>query len=215
MTADPGEHGFGSGIFAPRSWAEVVELIQAAPLAWVVSSGGAGFAATPLPLRPRTDDEGRLVRLDGHLARANPQVAALRQDPRVLILFMGVGGYISPSWMHDRTQAPTWTYASVQVQAELELFEDPDRLRASLDDLVGANEAGRPNAWAIDEMGARYERLGRGIIGFEARVLKVAAKFKLGQDERDDTFGEILTGLGDTGQDALAHWITRFNPHRA
>jgi transcriptional regulator len=55
--------------------------------------------------------------------------------------------------MADRTQAPTWTYASLQVEVELGLYEDPARLRASLDDLVGANEAGRPNAWAIDEMG--------------------------------------------------------------
>jgi transcriptional regulator len=215
MTDQAADDNFGSGTFAPRSWTEVVELIRAAPLAWIVSNGDGGFAATPLPLRPHLDEAGRLVRLDGHFARANPQVEALRKDPRALILFMGVGGYISPSWMADRTQAPTWTYASLQVEAELELYEDPARLRASLDDLVGANEAGRPKAWAIDEMGPRYHRLELGIIGFEARVLKVAGKFKLGQDERDDTFPEILAGLHDDGRGELAGWIAKFNPHRA
>ena len=208
------DQGFGDGRFASRSWAEVVELIAAAPLAWIVSNGAMGFAATPLPLRARTDESGRLVRIDGHFARTNPQVEALRKDPQALILFMGVGGYISPSWMQDRTQAPTWTYASVQVRAEFELYEDPERLRASIEDLVTANEAGRPNAWAIDEMGPRYDRLSRGVVGFEARVLEVAAKFKLGQDEGDDTLSEILTGLAGEGEDELAQWISRFNSHR-
>jgi transcriptional regulator len=204
----------GQGRFAPRSWAEVNDLIARAPLAWIVSRGGERLAATPLPLRARLDAEGRLVRLDGHFARSNPQVNALREDPRALILFMGVGGYISPSWMDDRTQAPTWTYESLQIHAKLELFDDPSRLRASIDDLVDGNEAGRPNRWSVQEMGERYDRLAQAIVGFEARDLEINAKFKLGQDERDDVLEDILTGLAATGRDDLADAIGAANRHR-
>jgi predicted FMN-binding regulatory protein PaiB len=205
----------GEGRFAPPSWTEVADLIARAPLAWVVSGSNGAMAATPLPLRARVDKAGRLVRLDGHLARSNPQVESLRRDPNALILFMGLNGYISPSWMNDRTQAPTWTYESLQVQAELELFDDPARLRASLEDLVGAQEAGRPGRWALDEMGGRFDRLSRSIIGFEARVAGVDAKFKLGQDERPDVLNDILVGLAATGLGDLADAVSAANRDRA
>jgi transcriptional regulator len=76
--------------------------------------------------------------------------------------------------------------------------------------MVGTMEAGRPQAWQVDEMGPRLERLARGIIAFEAEVLAVEARFKLGQDERDDVFAEILSGLERSGDDALATWMRRF-----
>ncbi len=206
--------GLGQGRFAPSSWAQVTDLIARAPLAWIVSRAGAGISATPLPLRARVDGDGRLVRLDGHFARSNPQTNALREDPGALILFMGVGGYISPSWMNDRTQAPTWTYESLQIRAELELFDDPLRLCTSIDDLVEGHEAGRPNRWSVQEMGERYERLSQAIVGFEARILGIEAKFKLGQDERADVLEDILAGLAATGCSDLAAAIDGANQHR-
>jgi transcriptional regulator len=127
---------------------------------------------------------------------------------------MGVGGYISPSWMEDRTQAPTWTYESLQIHAQLELFNDPARLRASIENLVEGHEAGRPNRWSVDEMGGRYNRLSQAIVGFEARVLDINAKFKLGQDERDDVLQDILAGLTATGRHDLAEAIGGANKNR-
>ena len=210
MNAD----GLGEGRFAPRSWDEVTDLIARAPLAWIVSQAVTGTVATPLPLRARVDEQGRPVRLDGHFARSNPQVDALRDDPRATILFMGLGGYISPSWMKDRTQAPTWAYESLRIKAELALFDDPARLRASIEDLVQANEAGRPRPWSAQEMGDRYDRLSRGIVGFEARVLEISAKFKLGQDERVDVLEDILAGLAATGRGDLNAAIKAANRDR-
>lgn len=198
-----------AGAYAPRDWGEVSALIERHPLAWVVSAGAPHLAATPLPLRPILDDGGRVVRLAGHFARRNPQVEALRRAPEALILFTGPQGYVSPSWMQDRTQAPTWVYATAQFRTVLELFDDPARIRASLDDLIGAQEAGRPDAWSAEDMGARYERLAAGIVAFEAEVLEVNARFKLGQDEREDVFQDIVQGLHATGQADLAAWLRR------
>jgi predicted FMN-binding regulatory protein PaiB len=179
-------------------------LVSEHPFAWVVS-GGERLRATPLPLRPLIGPSGAVTHLVGHFARSNPHVEALKQDPRALILLLGPHGYVSPSWFTDRAQAPTWNYASTQFLAEIAFVEDDADILHLLQDLVSAMEAGRPNAWRIDELGPRYKLLSRRIIGFRARVLEARPAFKLGQDERGDTFSEILAGLGEGS--ALGGWM--------
>lgn len=195
-------------MFAARSPQDVTRLVTAHPLAWVVSDGP---HATLLPLRATLADDGSIVGLRGHFARANPQVAALRAKPGALLLFLGPHGYISPSWMEDRTQAPTWNYASAQFQVELDFFEEQGALEELLRDLIGAMEQGRARPWHEKEMGARYEKLARGIIGFDARILSAHAKFKLGQDERRDVFADITAALAqDPASADLLQWMRDF-----
>lgn len=204
----------GKEVFAPKSDEQVLRLVREHPLAWIVSLDDGGFRATPLPLRPRVGCDGRIEALEGHIARSNPQFAALQRDARALILFSGPQGYISPSWMTDRTWAPTWNYAVVQFLVTIAFNEAPARLDAHLKDLVGAMERDRPGAWHPSEMGARYGTLKRMIIPFEAKVLKQRARFKLGQDERDAVFTEITAALGRSGSEELLAWMRELNPNR-
>ncbi len=201
-------------IFAPKSDEQVLRLVLEHPLAWVVSLDTSGFRATPLPLRPRVGGDGRIEALEGHMGRSNPLCAALQRDARALILFSGPQGYISPSWVSNRTWAPTWNYTVVQFLATITFDETPARLDAHLHDLAEAMERGRPGAWHPSEMGARYETLRRMIIPFEAKVVEQRAKFKLGQDERDAVFGDITAALGRTGADELLAWMRELNPNR-
>jgi transcriptional regulator len=207
MTAPP-------DIFAPKSGEQVLRLVLSHPLAWVVSLEGGNFRATPLPLRPRVGAGGRIAALEGHMARSNPQCAALQREARALVLFSGPQGYISPSWMSNRTWAPTWNYAVVQFVVTVAFDETSAQLDAHLDDLTGAMEQGRPQAWHPSEMGARYETLKRMIVPFVATVVEQRAKFKLGQDERDTVFAEITEALGRSGSDALLAWMRELNPNR-
>ena len=202
MTAKP---------FQPRSDEDVLRLLREQPLGWLTCGHNETFRASAIPFRPRVDPAGRLVSLWGHLARSNPQVESLRRDPRAAILFLGTNGYVSPSWMKDRTQAPTWNYASVQFLTDIEFMEDGAALERVLRDLIGAMEAGRPNAWSIEDMGARYERLAGRIVAFQANIVEARPKFKLGQDERRDVFTDILTGLEATGADDLRRWMVDFS----
>ncbi len=148
------------------------------------------------------------------MARSSPLCAALQRNARALILFSGPQGYISPSWMSDRTWAPTWNYAVVQFLVTIAFDESPARLEAHLDDLVGAMERGRPGAWQRSEMGARYEKIKRMIIPFDAKVMQQRAKFKLGQDEKDSVFVEITAALGQSGAENLLAWMRELNPNR-
>jgi transcriptional regulator len=201
-------------IFAPASNEQVLRLVLAHPLAWVVSVDSGSFRATPLPLRPRVGAGGRIESIEGHMARSNAHCTALQRDGRALILFSGPQGYISPSWVSDRTWAPTWNYAVVQFLVTIAFDEEPARLDAHLADLVESMERGRPRAWQPSEMGARYETLKRRIVPFDAKVLDQRARFKLGQDERDTVFADISAALDSAGPEALLAWMRELNPGR-
>ena len=112
--------------------------------------------------------------------------------------------------MADRSQAPTWNYASVQFLTNISFIEDDAGLERVLRDLIGAVEAGRPNAWSIEDMGPRYARLAQRIIAFEANFVEMRPKFKLGQDERRDVFADIMRGLEATEADELRTWMADF-----
>lgn len=201
-------------VFAPKSDEQVLRLVLQHPLAWIVSNDAGALRASLMPLRPIAGADGRIAALEGHLPRANPQFAALKRDARALLLFAGPEGYISPSWVSNRTWAPTWNFAVVQFVVDFAFDETPARLDAHLHDLVGAMERGRPGAWQPAEMGARYDTLKRMIVPFEAKVVEQRARFKLGQDEKDAVFAEITAALDRSGSGDLAAWMRELNPGR-
>lgn len=197
-------------LFQPRSDQDILRLLREQPFGWLVCGRGESFRASAIPFRPTLGPEGALVGLWGHLARSNPQVERLRRDPRAEVLILGANGYISPSWMADRTQAPTWNYVAVQFLTRINFLEDDTALERILRDLIGSMEAQRPNAWSMEDMGARYAQLARRIIAFEADIVEVRPRFKLGQDERRDVFADIMVGLEAAGAGDLREWMADF-----
>lgn len=194
---------------------DLARLIEKHPLAWVVSAAPETFRSTLLPLRIlERDADGGIARLRGHFARSNKHLALLKANPRATALFLGAHGYVSPSWMRDRSQAPTWNYVSAQFQLELTFHEDPDRIDAALRDLVEGMEAGRPGRWNVDEMGKRYAGLACGVVAFDAKVLWAEPKYKLGQDERGDVYADIVSGLEADGGRDLVDWMNLYNAAR-
>jgi transcriptional regulator len=193
--------------FEPRSEADLLQLIAEYPLAWVVSMGGAGFGATPLPLLAEPDTDGRIVSLLGHFALSNPHVAMLRAAPQAAILFMGPNGYISPELVSRTGWAPTWNYAMAQFDVEIELR--PQQNAQALEQLVYWMERDRKAPWSIARMGDRYDRMVTQIVAFRAHVRRTRGRFKLGQDETVQTRTELLEKLGNPD---LVRWMTDFNP---
>lgn len=200
--------------FGARSATDLLELVRTSPLAWIVSGSGDDFHATLMPIRPWHMDGSTITGFASHLPRAHPQVQQLGRDPDARLLFLGPHGYISPSWLEDRTQAPTWNFASACFRVRVEFMNKPGELRAHLDDLVDAMEAGRPKAWSVSDMGERVHELMPRIVGFVAHVREVDARFKLGQDERPEVFRDICAGLQAEGASPLLEWMRAFNPDR-
>ncbi|MCD9028209.1 alpha/beta hydrolase fold domain-containing protein [Luteimonas sp. BDR2-5] len=201
-------------LFQPRSPRDLADLVAGQPLAWIVSGPAGALSATPLPVQLECDAEDRPLRLLGHFARSNPQWRAFAEDPRATVLLIGPHGYVSPSWFADRSRAPTWNYASAVFEVDIELRDTPGDADRLLRHLVDDVERGRPGPWSIEEMGPRYLSLREHVVGFHAHVRDVRATFKLGQDERDDVFDDILRGLWNTRQHALAGWMRRFDGGR-
>jgi acetyl esterase len=204
-----------SKLFGARSVSDITSLIREYPLAWVLSGGGGDIFATQVPLVVEVGADGAAVKVLGHLARRNPQAAALQQDGRATALFTGPHGYISPSWFRDRTQAPTWNVTTVKVRLHVTVDDSSQCADIVLARLVEQMERGRPRAWNIADMGARYAQLRRGIVGFYGKVLDVDVKFKLGQNERPDVLADQVAGLETDGRGDLASWVREHNRDRA
>lgn len=191
-------------LFAPRDPADLSRLVQAYPLCWIVSCNGENRHATPLPLLAEQDADGRVVSLFGHIARSNPQQSALEQNPRATILCMGPQGYISPMLVSNPTWGPTWNYAVCRFETEI-LFV-PEETDKAVSQLAMALEGAAPDSWTPERMGERYHQLKQRIVAFRAKVLETHAKFKLGQDENEMVFEDIVRGLDDR---TLADWMVR------
>nr|WP_295374699.1 FMN-binding negative transcriptional regulator [Pseudoxanthomonas sp.] len=196
--------------YAARTQEDVLRLLATQPLAWLVSSGGEDAAFTPLPLRAECDANGTLVALRGHLAKRNPHVARLQRDGRAQALVMGPQAYVSPSWLDDRTQAPSWNYAAAVFDLEVRVSSEEADIRTELEALTAQMESGRPHAWSLDEMGERYARLAAGVVSLRGAVLEARATFKLGQDEARHDFAQLLIGLEAGGEHALVGWMREF-----
>lgn len=182
----------------------IAHLVETCPLAWVTSHAGEASIATPLPLVADYDGEGRLVALIGHFALANRHVAALRTDPRALILFSGPHAYIAPKHVANRSWAPTWNYSVARFDCRLAF--DPDANDIALRRLTDKMEAMCGDGWTVDEVGVRYDAMKARIIAFRAEILGCEATFKLGQDERNEDFDTIVAGLDDP---QLVAWMKR------
>lgn len=201
--------------FAPRSDGDVLELVDRNPLVWIFLQDDDGPFVTAVPARPGIVD-GRLEKLVGHVPRGWRIAKCLESAREALILVLGPHAYISTSWMSNRTQAPTWNFASAQFVTQAELIDEPSFLEAHLRDLTASMERGRDQAWHIDEMGSRMQTLAARIVAFEARIVSIESRFKLGQDENDATFGEIVQVLErSAGTAGLLQWMRAFNPGRS
>lgn len=203
----------GKGRFSSRDSGDVIRLVAGNPLAWIFLADEDGPFATAAPVRPVVEDNV-LSGLVGHVPRQTRIARSFDGGCRGLFLILGPHGYISPAWMSDRTQAPTWNYSSVQLVADSKLVDEPKFLDQHLRELTGALERGRDNAWNVDEMGSRLEQLSARIVAFEATIASMDDRFKLGQDENEQTLGEILQALELEGSGHLAALMREFNDGR-
>lgn len=193
-------------VWSPRNPSEIASLVAQHPLAWVVSAAPA-FQATPLPLVADLGEGGGVEALVGHFALRNPQVEALKAEPRAMVLFQGASGYISPELVTQPQWAPTWNYAVARFEVEVQFA--PEDNGAALDRLIVHMEGDGPARWSVDRMGERYEPMARHIIAFRAKVLSCDATFKLGQDERPESLSQILAGHPDAALTAAMREANR------
>lgn len=180
----------------------------------LVSHGPDGLVASHIPFL--VDRDGDRFRLQGHLARANPQVEDLAGGGDVLTIFAGPHAYVSPSWYASAPAVPTWNYADVHAYGTVRLIDDPERLRALVARLSQRHEAPNPAPWRMaDQPPAFLDGMLRGIVGFEIAVTRLEGKYKLSQNrpaaDRPRIFAALEAG-GDPGSVAVARLMREREP---
>ena len=190
----------------PQHWQSLVAQF---PLATLVTVTSDGLLANHVPLLWRDAPGGSLV---GHVARANPLWQIADGQP-ALAIFQGPQGYVSPGWYPGKAEhgkvVPTWNYAVVHCHGRLQVHDDPDWLRALLQDLTDAHEGHRPQPWQVGEAPADYLAAQlRAIVGIELQIERVEAKFKLSQNKSAADLAGIQSGLtGAAASPSLADWM--------
>ncbi len=173
--------------------------IRAHPLAVLVTAGAAGLEANLIPFL--VEGEGRGV-LRGHLARANPQLEALRAGGEALLVFQGAQAYVSPAWYAAKAEhgkvVPTWNYVTVQARGTPRVIEDAAWLLRQVDDLTVSQEAGRSEPWAVSDAPEDFVAAQlKGIVGLEIPIDRMEGKWKLSQNRTVADRKGVAAGLGD------------------
>ena len=148
----------------------------------LVSALNGEICISHLPLLVDVED-GRIVRIRGHMARANPHVAALQASPDTTVIFNGPNAYVSAQWFTpDNPAAPSWAYVVVHVSGRLSLDPRDAAVSQIVDDLIRVNEARLPRQWDLAGYSPeRRRKLLPHIIAFEIPADLVEPKFKLNQ----------------------------------
>jgi transcriptional regulator len=193
-------------VFTETRQEVLLDHIEQNDFALLVSHGPAGLVASHIPFLIERD--GEHVRLQGHLARPNPQVAVLAQGGEVLAIFGGPHAYVSPSWYATGPSVPTWNYVDVHVYGRVRLVEDEGWLRDLLSRLSQRHEAGNPEPWQMEELPEHYLRgMLKGVIGFEIAVTRLEGKYKLSQNRPAADRPRVIAALeqrGDAGATGVA-----------
>jgi transcriptional regulator len=174
-------------------------LIQARPLALIVTQGPDGLLVDPIPflLDPTRGPNGTLR---AHLARANPQLKALAQASEVLVVFQDANAYISPGHYATKREhgrvVPTWNYSIVQVWGKPQVMDDKPWIQTQVENLTDLNEAGAAEPWKVSDAPVAFvDAQMKGIVGLEIPIARIEGKFKLSQNRAPEDHAGVVDGL--------------------
>lgn len=165
-------------------------FIQTHSFATVISNGGGKTIASHLPVL--FDEQSNILR--SHMARANEQWKQFVGGGEVLCIFHGPHAYISPSWYEQQHTVPTWNYAVVHVYGKPSLVDEAE-LKQIVLDTTAKFESTRQTPWKIPLSEQEIASMLKAIVGFRIEVVRVEAKFKLGQNRSREDQEKMLRNL--------------------
>ncbi|MCM3734961.1 FMN-binding negative transcriptional regulator [Bacillus cytotoxicus] len=165
--------------------------------------------ATHLPLDIHKEQEDTY--LLGHFAYANPHWKLLKENPQVLITFLGPHAYVSSSW-YTHENVPTWNYLSVHIYGTTHFVEGKE-LEIMLEKMLEKYEQHRDNAVLWDTLDSEFlKREIQGIVGFKVKIERIEASFKLSQNRNNDDYKSIISNLKnekDSSSIEVASWMKK------
>lgn len=146
-----------------------------------------------------------VVKLTGHLAKANPQWQAFN-DSESLAIFSGPHAYVSPSLYEKRENVPTWNYIAVHAYGQPKLImlaEVPERMDAMIDSMVSFYEPEYKTQW--HELPDSFRQgMMDAIVGFEIQVARLEGKYKLSQNRSHFDQSNVAHSLSQDSDATIA-----------
>jgi transcriptional regulator len=146
-----------------------------------------------------------------HLARGNALTRHIA-GTSALAVINGPDAYVSPRWYSDRGQVPTWNYVALELEGPVRQM-DYDGLHGLLVAIGERHEArieaGTP--WRPEEVPQElWDKLAKGIVGFELEVRAWRPTFKLSQNKPVEERLRVADALEAQGSPALAALMRTF-----
>jgi transcriptional regulator len=180
--------------FSESSPEELLAFMLKNPFGVVISSSGNQEpVGTHLPFLIQRSDQGDLF-IQGHMALANTHSDLIRNGKTALAIFTGPHGYVSSS-VYESPDAPTWNYTAVHAYGTVRRLSR-NELQVHLESLVNTNEEGLERRFEMSHLDQdklnHYLEL---VLGFELRVYRTDAQYKLSQNRSDRDFNAITEHL--------------------
>lgn len=192
----------------------IAEFIASVGLATLVTNHAPYPMATHTPMELEYENDGTMY-LRGHIAKANPQSGLLQEEPKVLAIFQSpISHYISSSW-YEKPNAPTWNYMSVHVYGKVSVLEG-EALWQSVERLVKRHEKTSERPVSLATLPHSIQGMLQAVTGFEIKVDKIEAAFKLSQNRNSKDHQNIISELEKLNtplSKAMAKALTQHAPH--
>jgi transcriptional regulator len=203
-------------MYAPKAFEEsrtdvLHALIRERPFGALVVPTDRGLNVDHLPFLLEVDDvaSNPFGVLRGHVARANPVWRATLQRTEAVVIFQGPQHYITPSWYATKQETgevvPTWNYVVVHAHGPLRFIEDRAWLLDHVTRLAERHEARRETPWKVSDAPEEFvSNLLGAIVGVEMTILRLAGKWKLGQNRPARDRRGMIDGLLRENDEAAA-----------
>ncbi|WP_417689276.1 FMN-binding negative transcriptional regulator [Roseibium sp.] len=199
-------------MFVETDPSEVAGLIEAHPLAVIVTNGSDGLVANHIPVLSHGDD-----RLIGHIALANDMHRTVEEGTEILLIFRGEDAYISPNWYLSKktnpSHVPTWNYQVVHVYGRISFQHDEKSKRAVVGRLTKRfeTETNGDAGWKMSDAPRDYmEMMLSNIVAFEIEITRMLGKSKLSQNRQLPDFLNVASELDARGAGDLSERMKRF-----
>jgi transcriptional regulator len=192
--------------------AHALAVMRAHPLATLVSVRDGEPQCSHVPLVARESDSG--IVLLGHVAKANAHWQHWDGEATVTAIFHGPDIYISPSLYVTRESVPTWNYIVVHAHGTVSITHDTLAKERILKALIDEHDPPYRARWDTELSEEFRERQKGHIVGFEIRVKRLEAKFKISQNRLPADRAGVLTAMQAGNADAreLGDWMQRLTP---
>jgi transcriptional regulator len=161
--------------------------------------------------------------LRGHVARQNAMASLLAVPRRVVAVFAGPHGYVSPRWYVAPTKnVPTWNFMATHAHGMATPIEGRAEVLRSLGDMAHRFEAGAAEPWSLSGADPQHvEGLWRGVSAFSIRIERFETKMKLSQNRPPEDRARLAAALrarGGSDDEAMARamdaWQSREGDRR-